>query len=164
MVSGSGTPPVSGDAVTVPLAPTLTVATANTPVPVAPATFTTPLFVSVAARATMSGIGVAEAEKRNVLMPRRFAAGAVFAQSKTRGTFVGAIGAVGVKANTKLCATPAGMSIGVFGVPVTWFVAGSVVWKLNVAAMLAPGATLHVVAVPGPGLMMVANAVAAVPT
>ena len=88
----------------------------------------------------------------------------MFAQSKARGTFVGAIGAVGVKANTKLCATPSGMSTGVFGVPVTWFVAGSVVWKTNAAATLAAGARLHTVDVPGPGLMMVANAVAEMPT
>src|SRR5437867_1301805 len=48
-VTGSGTPPVSAEAVITPLAPTLTVATANTPVPVAPGTLTIPPLDSVAA-------------------------------------------------------------------------------------------------------------------
>src|SRR5262250_791608 len=164
MVTGRDAAPVSAEAVTVPPAPTLAVATANTPLPVTPGTFTMPSLFSVAARAMMSGTGVAEADNRSVLIPGRLTAGAAFAQSKTMGTSAGAIGAVGVKANTKLCVPAAGMSTGVFTVPVTWLVTGSVVWKANVAATLVPGARLHPVAIPDPALMMVANAVAAAPT
>src|SRR6516162_6771857 len=103
MVTGGDAAPVSAEAVTVPPVPTLTVATANTPVPVTPGTFTMPSLFSVAARVTMSGTGVAEADNRSVLIPDRLIADAALAQSKTTGTSVGAIGAVGVKANTKLC-------------------------------------------------------------
>ena len=62
---------------------------------------------------------MAEAEKRKVLRPEIIGAGSVLAQSKLNCTSVGAIGAVGVSAKTKLWAAPAGMSTGVFGNPVT---------------------------------------------
>ena len=58
--------PVSADAVMLPLAPTFTVATAKAPVPVAPGIFTMPSLVSVAAKATMSGTGVAGGGKQAV--------------------------------------------------------------------------------------------------
>jgi len=50
--------------------------------------------------------------------PHMIGAGAVFVQSKLNCTSVEGIGAVGVKAKTKLCAAPGPMSTGVFGVPV----------------------------------------------
>jgi hypothetical protein len=79
---------------------------------------TTPSFVSVAASATMSGMGVPAAVSNKVLRPDVLGADAVLAQSKANMTSVGAKGAVGVKANTKLWAAPAGISTGVSGVPV----------------------------------------------
>ena len=106
----------------VPLAPTFTAATAKTPVPVAPAILTVPgkALGKVAANATTSGTGVGEAERRIVLTPTRLGTGLpVFAQSKIRATSVLSKGCVGVKAKTKLWNAPAGMSTGVFSVPVT---------------------------------------------
>jgi hypothetical protein len=82
-----------------PLAPTFTVATANTPVL---ARVTMPSLLSVAARATISGIGVEEADKSKVFNPELIGAGLLLTQSKLNSTSVGAIGAVGVKAMTKL--------------------------------------------------------------
>ena len=60
-----------------PAPPTFTVATANAPAITALAaelaagfeTFTIPLLLSVAARATMSGTGVVDAENKRVLTP-----------------------------------------------------------------------------------------------
>ena len=118
-LTGRLIPPVSAEAVMVSLAPTFTVATANTPVPVVPGIFTIPSLVKVAARATMSGIGLAEAESRSVLRPEITGAGAVFTQVKLSATSVGSNDAVGVKAKTKLWVAPAGISMGVLGVPVT---------------------------------------------
>ena len=62
---------------------------------------------------------MAEAEKRRVLSPGMIGAGSVLAQSKLNCTSVGAIGAVGVNAKTKLWAAPGGMSTGALGAPVT---------------------------------------------
>src|SRR5438477_8130712 len=56
------------------------------------------------------------------------------------------------------------MSAGVLRVPVRVLVAGSVVWKAKPAGSGVTGAGRHWVAVPGPTLMMVANAVAGLPT
>jgi len=108
-------------------APTFAVATANTPVAVGPGMFTMPSPLVVAAKATISGIGVAEAEKSRVLRPELMEAGVVSAQSKLNCTSVGAIGPVGVRAKTKFWAAPGGMVTGVLAVPVTWLVAWSVV-------------------------------------
>ena len=58
-----------------PLAPTFTVATAKAPVPFVPGIFTMPSLVVVAANATMSGTGVAEAESSNVFSPVLIGAG-----------------------------------------------------------------------------------------
>lgn len=71
---------------------------------------------------------MAEAENSQVFNPELIGAARVLAQSKLNRTSVGAIGAVGVRANTKLCTDPAGISTGVFGEPVIAFVAGLVVW------------------------------------
>ena len=117
MFTGSVALPVSADAVIVPVAPTFTVATAKAPVPFGPEMFTMPSLVSVAAKATMSGTGVADAESKSVFSPMLIGAGSVFAQSKLNCTSVGAMGAVGVMAKTKLCAAPAAISTGVFGQP-----------------------------------------------
>ena len=80
MVTGSVAPPVSTEAVICPLASTLTIATANTPFPEAPARFTIPVFPTVAASATMSGLGVVEADSKSVLRPDTTDAEAAFAQ------------------------------------------------------------------------------------
>src|SRR5262245_63702775 len=110
-----------------PLIPRFTAPTANTPVALVPGIFTMPSPVRVPDKATMSGVGLAEAQNRNVLRPGTIGAGSVLAQSKLNCTSVGAIGAVGVSAKTKLWAVPGGMFTGVLGVPVTCWVAGSVV-------------------------------------
>jgi hypothetical protein len=109
---------VSADAVIVPLAPTFTVATAKAPGPLVPGTLTMPSLVVVAAKATISGTGVGDAESGSVFSPVLIGAGLVFVQSKLNCTSVEGIGAVGVKAKTKLCAAPRPMSTRVFGVPV----------------------------------------------
>lgn len=69
MFTGNVALPVSADAVIVPVTPRFTVATANAPIPFIPGTFTMPSFVGVAAKAIMSGTGVAVAERSNVLIP-----------------------------------------------------------------------------------------------
>jgi hypothetical protein len=69
MATGSETLPVSAAAVILPVTPTLTVATANTPTPVDGEMFTIPLLSGVAASATMSGIGVGDADNGTVLTP-----------------------------------------------------------------------------------------------
>src|SRR5262245_5093902 len=113
VVSGRGMPgvkpnavrlddPVSVDAVISPPAPTFTVATANTPVPFAPGIFTMPSPLGVAARATMSGVGVVDADSSSVLRPTITAADPVFAQLKLNATSVGSNGALGVIEMTKV--------------------------------------------------------------
>ena len=108
---------VSADAVIVPVAPTFTVATAKAALPLVPGMFTMPSLVVVAAKATMSGIGVAEAESKSVFSPMLIGASSVFKQSKLNRTSVGVMGTMGVMAKTKLCAAPAAIFTGVFGPP-----------------------------------------------
>src|SRR5580700_7891875 len=86
------------------------------------------------------------------------------AQVKANATSVGAKAAVGVSAITKLCACPAGMLAGVLAVPVRALVVGSVVWNTKPAGMPVVGAIVQVEASAGPALMIVANAVAVLPT
>jgi len=117
--TGRFTPPVSAEAVIVPPTPMFSVATEKTPVPFAPGIFTIPSVVRVAAIATISGVGVSEAENQSVLTPGLMRAGSVFVQSKVNGISLGAVGPVGVKVKTKLWAAPAGISTGVLAVPVT---------------------------------------------
>ena len=124
--TGRVAPPVSADAVILPLAPIFTVATANTPVPVVPGMFIMPSLLRVAPRATMSGTGVADAEKSSVFNPELIGAGSVLVQSKLNSTSVDATGAEGVSEMMKLRAACAGISTGAFGVPVGRFVSGSV--------------------------------------
>src|SRR5262245_34669255 len=119
MLTGNVNPPVSVDAVIVPSAPTFTVATARAPVPFVPRMFTMPSLVAVAAKATMSGTGVADAENKSVFRPVMMGAGLVLVQLKRNCTSVDAITAVGVKEMIKLCAAPAVISTGVFGLPMT---------------------------------------------
>ena len=84
MFTGNDALPVSADAVMFPLAPTFTVATAKAPMPFVPRMFTMPSLVVVAANATMSGTGVAEAESSKRVQPcidrRRLSIRAVKAQ------------------------------------------------------------------------------------
>ncbi len=117
--TGRFTPPVSAEAVIVPPMPRFSVATEKTPVPLAPGIFTIPSLVKVAATATISGVGVSEAENKSVLTPGLMRAGSVFVQSKVNCISLGAIGSVGVKVKAKLWAAPAGISTGVLAVPVT---------------------------------------------
>ena len=65
------------------LVPTLTVATANAPIPPR-CTSTMPLFAIVAASATMSGVGVLEDVRASVLTPGITPTGSVFVQSKAK--------------------------------------------------------------------------------
>jgi hypothetical protein len=51
----------------------------------------------------MSGTAVTEADSKSVLMPGVDRAGLVFVHVNTRGTSVGAIGAVGVIAKEYVC-------------------------------------------------------------
>ena len=71
--------PVLVDAVMSPEAPTLTVATENAPTP--PVTLAMPSPLIVAASATMSGTGVAEADRSSVLRPTMTGAGSVLAHA-----------------------------------------------------------------------------------
>src|SRR5262245_60776709 len=120
MTTGNVAFAVSADAVILPPAPTFTVATANAPVPLVPGIFTMPgSGGGVAAKATMSGTGVVEADNNNVFSPVWIGAGSLFAHSKLNCTSVGTMGALGVMAKTKLCAAPAAMFATAFGKPVT---------------------------------------------
>src|SRR4029450_13840602 len=56
------------------------------------------------------------------------------------------------------------MFTGVFGAPVTWLVAGSVDWYMNVAGRLIKSERPHPVAITEPTWIIVAKAVAVVPT
>ena len=59
-----------------------------------------PSLVSVAANATMSGIGVADAENNRVFKPELIGAGSLLVQSKLRWMSVGENDPVGVKPTT----------------------------------------------------------------
>src|SRR5580692_8773222 len=112
-----------------------------------------------------SGTGVVEADRLRVLIPGAEDAGFdALAQLKVNATLVGAKGASGVNSITKVWSFPAGMSTGVLAVPVSLSVVGSVVWKANCAGMLVAGAIVQVDALSVPALMIVANAVARLPT
>ena len=56
------------------------------------------------------------------------------------------------------------MSTGVLGVPVTALLVGSVVWNVNLAGTIVTGTMAQLVATLMPELMIVANAVTALPT
>jgi hypothetical protein len=63
-----------------------------------------------------------------------------------------------------VCDPPIGMSIGAFGIPMGWFVCGSVAWYMNIPGICPAGAIPQPVAIPEPMLIIVANAVVGVPT
>lgn len=115
-------------ALTVMVSPTprLVVATANTPVPVTPGIRTMPSFGEVAASATMSGVGVAEASRSRVLMPTSVATGGVLIPANVKESSVGPKAPVGVmKSRKSFWGQGAGgahaeMSTGVFGAPTSW--------------------------------------------
>src|SRR3984885_15524727 len=111
----------------------------------------------------MSGTGVAEADKFSLSIPKISGAGLALAQPKVNWTVVGVNGALGVNAITKLCACPAGMLTGVFGVPVSALVVGSVVWKRKVDGIVVNGRIVQVKASAGPASIIVAKAVAVLP-
>src|SRR5262249_37771187 len=120
-------------AVSMLAAPMLLAAIAKTPVPPGPPVREKPSLDGVSPTAIMSGTGVVLNVSSNVLMPDSIGAGFVFVQVKLSCTSVGASGAVGVKATTNVCALPAGIEMGVFGVPIKVLVVGLVVWYVNVA-------------------------------
>src|SRR4029434_9228801 len=85
--------------------------------------------------------------------------------AKRRVRFVGAIGAVGVKASTNVWPGPPGVMLtGVLFVPVTALLVGSVVWKLNVTGTSVTRAGAQTMARLRPALRIVANTVAGCPT
>src|SRR5262245_21985682 len=92
---GRFAPPVSPETVIGPLAPTFTVATANAPIPFSPGISTMPGSL-LAASATMSGVGVVDADKSKVLRPDSVWADPVLKQLKLNATSVGGNGLVGV--------------------------------------------------------------------
>src|SRR5215471_20201718 len=104
MDSGSRALPVFIDAVMRADAPTFTVATANGAAPVGPGTCTMPSFVKVAAKATMSGTGLVEAESSRVLMPARGATAVALLAEKVKAVSVGGKDAVGVIVSKKQAA------------------------------------------------------------
>jgi len=110
------------------LAPTFTVATAKALEPDVPVMCRMPSFDAVAANATMSGTGVAEAYNSNVLRPVVLGAALTPVHAKPSTTLVGTNAVFDVNAITKLCAPPAAIDAGVFGEPVSALVAGLVVW------------------------------------
>src|SRR5579864_342207 len=118
--------PVLAVAVITPEAPTLTVATANAPVPLVPGISTIPGSPD-AASATTSGTGVVEADTSSVLRSLVCGAASALAQKNSRLPKTEGKVAVGVSAMTKLCAPPGPISTGVLSVPVSALVAGSVV-------------------------------------
>src|SRR5262245_45533661 len=111
--------PVSAVTVIAPLAPTFTVATANTPAPFGPGMFTMPSPLGVATRATISGVGVVDADRRRVLSPDNTDAGLALLQLKLNATSVGGKDALGLIEITKVWKPPGAMLTGVFGVPVS---------------------------------------------
>ena len=114
---------------------------------VAPGTLTMPSLLIVAANATTSGIGVADAEKSRVLTPGIGETGAAFVPQKSKIVVVLGTAAVGVNEITKVCPPPGGMSTAVFTVPVTAFVLGSVIWNAKPIGSPLVGVILTAVAV-----------------
>src|SRR5262245_44639690 len=163
-VTGNATPPVSGEAVIIPAMPTFTVATAKTPKPVFGSMVTMPSWLWVAARATMSGTGVAELDSSSVFTPTIVATGTVLLPVNANVTSVGPNGALGVTAITKHAGAPGGMLTGTFGPPVTAFVLQLVALYVKAAGTLLVSAMPVAQATVDPVFMIVANAVAAVPT
>jgi hypothetical protein len=164
MLSGNVAAPVVAVAVIDALAPTFTVATAKAFEPVVPLMCRIPSFCAVAANATVSGTGDVDADSSKVLRPVLLGGALTPVQSKPSITIVGANGALGVNAMTKLCEAPAAIDTGVFGEPVSALVAGLVVWYTKLAGTMVTGTTVQPLAADEPLLMMVANAVAVLPT
>src|SRR5262245_35269224 len=100
------------------LAPTLTVAIAKKPVPVAPGVFAMPSCVTVAPRATMSGPGELVELRSSVFTPGRMAAGSRFLHVKVNWISVAEKVTLGVRLITKDCPPPPGIVAGVFGWPI----------------------------------------------
>ena len=125
-LTGKVAEPVLALAVIEPDVPTLTVATVKAPAPFAPGM---PRMQGspLAAKATISGTGVAEADSRSGLKPwiarRRVGRGAIKPKDDVGRYEPG----VRAKGDTKLCEAPAAIPIGVFGLPVSALVAGFVV-------------------------------------
>src|SRR5262245_3557734 len=108
-------------------APRFAVATAKAPASPVPPTFSVPSRDGVVASATISGPPGCDAANRRVFTLAIVGAGGPLLQAKLIVTMVLGIGAEGDNVNTKLCAAPTGRFTGVFAVPTSPFVAGSVV-------------------------------------
>src|SRR5262245_26737232 len=122
-VSGRPRPPSSALAVMLALVPMLIAAAAKNPVAFVAGTLTMPSFEGVAPMATMSGVGVLDADRMKVLTPGMLTTGGVSAQSNTTPTSSESSGALGVKPNTKFWVAPGAMLMGVFGAPMSWLAA-----------------------------------------
>ena len=147
--------PVSAVAVMLPLAPTFTVATANTPVPLVPGIFTIPSFVGVAASATMSGVGVAEAENSKVLIPTSVPTGVVLVPANVNSVSVGSTGAMAVRMISKSRLSPGGISTAVLSALEKAFVTRSMAWKAKLTGITVFNPIPTAVAVELPTLMTV---------
>jgi hypothetical protein len=112
----------------------------------------------------MSGTGIADADMSSVFTPMIGATGTVLLPANANVKSVEPNGALGVIAITKQAGAPTGMFTGAFVPPVTAFVAQSVVLYVKAAGTLLVSAMPVAQATVGPPLMIVANAVAAVPT
>ena len=80
-----------------------------------------PSFGEVAARATMSGVGVLDAVRSSVFTPGMVATASVFAQSKTKEIWLAGKAWLSVSEITKDCAPPPEIVAGVFGAPMGTF-------------------------------------------
>ena len=87
-----------------------------------------PLFEVVAARATISGVGEADADSSNVLIPEVLGAGLPLAHEKVKLTSVGKKFVVGEKERTKLWLAPEVMLVGVLMLPDNELLKAFVVW------------------------------------
>src|SRR4030095_3729218 len=99
-----------------------------------------------------------EADTSNVLIPG-MGSTCPGPDEKSNSTTVGENGALGVSAMTKVWLLPGARFTGAFGIPVARLVAGSVVWKVRVAAIGFLRDTPTPCAVTDPALTTVTNAV-----
>src|SRR5262249_8728661 len=128
-VTGRVALPVSADTVSLPPAPTFVVATAKVPVPDEPGMFTIPSLPGGAASAMTCGEGSGEAATSSVFSPTTVGARSVLVQLNPNWMSVASNPAVGVRVSTNVWFAPGAISTGVFGVPIGWFVEGSVAWN-----------------------------------
>src|SRR5262249_23735944 len=159
---GNAASPLSAETLRTSSVPMFSVATANAPAESAPVQVrsTMPLLFGVAASATTSATGVAEAENRSVLTPGKIGTDSVLAHLKFSGTSGGATGANGVSPNAMRRAAPGAISTGkgTSHHPLSWKT------KEKIAGIPAGGESQQPVASCCPVFITVATAVADPPT